>query len=182
MQNVCVFCGASAGKDPIYMEAAYQIGLLMAQMSLGLVYGGAQIGLMGKVADGVLAGGEKVVGVIPESFSHEVAHQGLTKLHIVDSMHARKAKMFDLADACIAMPGGFGTLEELSEVLTWAQLGFHQKPIGLLNINGYYDALLTFFNEAVASGFIKPKHMQMFVVHEDPATLLKLLKEFKSQA
>lgn len=182
MQNVCVFCGSSPGKDPVFMQAANDLGVAMGSASLGLVYGGAHVGLMGQVADAVLATGQKVVGVIPKAFAHEVSHKGLTKLHLVDSMHARKAMMFELAGACIALPGGFGTLEELTEVLTWAQLEFHQKPIGLLNINGYYDALLDFFDQAALAGFIKPQHLELLLVHHDPTQLLQLLKDYKPQA
>jgi uncharacterized protein (TIGR00730 family) len=179
MQDVCVFCGSSAGEDPVFMQSAKALGQAIGKASMGLVYGGAHVGLMGQVADAVLAGGQKVVGVIPQSFAHKVSHTGLTELHVVDSMHTRKAMMFELAGACIALPGGFGTLEELTEVLTWAQLEFHQKPIGLLNINGYYDALLAFFDQAVLAGFIKPQHLELLIVHHDPTELLKLLEDYK---
>jgi hypothetical protein len=178
MQDVCVFCGSSSGKNPIFMQAAQALGKAISDANMGLIYGGAQVGLMGQVADAVLAGGQKVVGVIPQSFAHKVSHAGLTQLHVVDSMHTRKAMMFELAGACIALPGGFGTLEELTEVLTWAQLEFHQKPIGLLNINGYYDALLSFFDQAVSAGFIKPAHLELLIVHHDPIELLKLLQAY----
>jgi hypothetical protein len=163
------------------MQSAKALGEAISHASMGLVYGGAKVGLMGQVANAVLAGGQKVVGVIPQSFAHKVSHEGLTQLHVVDSMHTRKAMMFELAGACIALPGGFGTLEELTEVLTWAQLGFHQKPIGLLNINGYYDALLSFFDQAVLAGFLKPKHLELLIVHHDPTQLLQLLKDYKPQ-
>jgi uncharacterized protein (TIGR00730 family) len=179
MQDVCVFCGSSPGKDPVFMQSAKALGDAISSASMGLIYGGAHVGLMGQVADAVLAGGQKVVGIIPQSFAHKVSHEGLTELHVVDSMHTRKAMMFELAGACIALPGGFGTLEELTEVLTWAQLDFHQKPIGLLNINGYYDALLTFFDQAVLSGFIKPQHLELLIVHHDPTKLLQLLEDYK---
>ena len=179
MQDVCVFCGSSPGEDPVFMQSAKALGEAMGKASMGLVYGGAHVGLMGQVADAVLAGGQKVVGVIPQSFAHKVSHTELTELHVVDSMHTRKAMMFELAGACIALPGGFGTLEELTEVLTWAQLEFHQKPIGLLNINGYYDALLAFFDQAVLAGFIKPQHLELLIVHHDPTELLKLLEDYK---
>jgi len=179
MQDVCVFCGASPGEKPIFMQSAKALGEAISSASMGLVYGGAKVGLMGQVANAVLAGGQKVVGVIPQSFAHKVSHEGLTELHVVDSMHTRKAMMFELAGACIALPGGFGTLEELTEVLTWAQLGFHQKPIGLLNINGYYDALLSFFDQAVLAGFLKPKHLELLIVHHDPTKLLQLLEDYK---
>jgi len=178
MKDVCVFCGSSPGGDPMFMQAAKALGEAISAQSMGLVYGGANVGLMGQVADAVLAGNQKVVGIIPQSFAHKVSHPGLTQLHVVDSMHTRKAMMFELADACIALPGGFGTLEELTEVLTWAQLEFHQKPIGLLNINGYYDALLTFFDQAVLAGFIKPEHLELLIVHHDPTELLKLLNNY----
>jgi len=178
MQDVCVFCGSSSGQNPVFMQAAQALGKAISDANMGLIYGGAQVGLMGQVADAVLAGGQKVVGVIPQSFAHKVSHAGLTQLHVVDSMHTRKAMMFELAGACIALPGGFGTLEELTEVLTWAQLEFHQKPIGLLNINGYYDALLSFFDQAVSAGFIKPAHLELLIVHHDPIELLKLLQAY----
>lgn len=181
MQDVCVFCGSSAGKDPVFMASAKALGEAISLASMGLVYGGAEVGLMGQVADAVLAGGQKVVGIIPHSFSERVAHEGLTELHVVDSMHTRKAMMFELSGACIALPGGFGTLEELTEVLTWAQLEFHHKPIGLLNINGYYDALLAFFDQAVLAGFIKPQHLEMLIVHHDPTELLTRLKDYSPQ-
>ena len=181
MQDVCVFCGSSPGENPLFMQSAKALGEAISSKSMGLVYGGAQVGLMGQVADAVLAGGQKVIGVIPQSFAHKVSHEGLTELHVVDSMHTRKAVMFELAGACIALPGGFGTLEELTEVLTWAQLGFHQKPIGLLNINGYYDALLVFFDQAVLAGFIKPEHLELLIVHHDPSELLKLLEDYRPQ-
>tara|TARA_B100000780_G_C21088497_1_gene438589 strand:- start:400 stop:960 length:561 start_codon:yes stop_codon:yes gene_type:complete len=182
MQDVCVFCGSSAGKDPVFMQAAKALGDAISSASLGLVYGGAHVGLMGQVADAVLEGWQKVVGVIPQSFASKVSHEGLTQLHVVDSMHARKAMMFELADACIALPGGFGTLEELTEVVTWAQLELHQKPTGLLNINGYYNALLVFFDHAVEAGFIKPQHLELLIVHHDPTQLLQLLEDYKLQA
>ena len=181
MQDVCVFCGASPGENPIFMQSAKALGEAISHASMGLVYGGAKVGLMGQVANAVLAGGQKVVGVIPQSFAHKVSHEGLTQLHVVDSMHTRKAMMFELAGACIALPGGFGTLEELTEVRTWAQVGFHQKPIGFLNINGYYDALLSFFDQAVLAGFLKPKHLELRIVHHDPTQLLQLLKDYKPQ-
>jgi uncharacterized protein (TIGR00730 family) len=182
MQDVCVFCGSSAGEDPVFMQSAKALGQAISKASMGLVYGGAHVGLMGQVADAVLAGGQKVVGVIPQSFAHKVSHAGLTQLHVVDSMHTRKAMMFELAGACIALPGGFGTLEELTEVLTWAQLEFHQKPIGLLNINGYYNALLAFFDQAVLAGFIKPQHLELLIVHHDPTELLKLLEDYRPKS
>jgi len=182
MQDVCVFCGSSAGKDPMFIQSAKALGEAISQSSMGLVYGGAHVGLMGQVADAVLAGGQKVVGIIPKSFANTVSHQSLTELHVVDSMHARKAMMFELADACIALPGGFGTLEELTEVLTWAQLEFHQKPIGLLNVNGYYNALLAFFDQAVAAGFIKPQHLDLLIVHHDPKELLRRLDGYEPKS
>lgn len=182
MQDVCVFCGSSPGEDAVFMQSAKALGQAISMASMGLVYGGAHVGLMGQVADAVLAGGQNVVGVIPKSFTHDVSHTGLTRLHVVDSMHTRKAKMFELSDAFIALPGGVGTLEELTEVLTWAQLEFHQKPIGLLNINGYYDALLAFFDQAVSAGFIKLQHLQLLIVHHDPTELLKLLADYKPKS
>jgi hypothetical protein len=176
MKRVCVFCGSSPGARPAYAEAARLLGRELAARGLGLVYGGGGIGLMRVVADAVLAAGGEVVGVIPEALqSKELGHDGLTRLHVVGSMHERKALMADLADAFVAMPGGMGTLEEVAEVLTWAQLGLHRKPCALLNAEGYWDPLVAFFDHAVAERFARPEHRAMVLVDRDPAALLDAL-------
>src|ERR1051325_8659898 len=156
MQRLCVFTGSSSGARAAYAEAARELGTLLARRGIGLVYGGARVGLMGAVADAVLAAGGEAIGVIPQALvAKEVAHTGLTALHVVESMHARKAMMSDLSDGFIALPGGWGTLEELFEVLTWAQLGLHRKPTGLLNVDGYFDGLLAFLTHTVAEAFVR---------------------------
>jgi uncharacterized protein (TIGR00730 family) len=173
MKRVCVYCGSSYGRKPNYLEAARSLGVALARQNLDLVYGGADVGLMGELANAVLGAGGKALGVIPESFAHRVSHQGLTKLYIAASMHERKKMMFDLSDAFIALPGGFGTLEEFTELLTWAQLGFHQKPCGLLNVSGYFDRFLSFLDHAMAEGFMKPLHRELLLVSEEPDALLE---------
>lgn len=173
MKRICVFCGSSAGRLPLYAEAARSLGRMLVARGHGLVYGGASVGLMGQVADAVLAAGGEVDGVIPHALeARELAHQGLTRLHVVDSMHERKALMADLSDGFVALPGGMGTMEEMCEVLTWAQLGLHGKSCGLLDVAGYYGPLVTFFDHAVAEGFLRPEHRAMVLMHEDPASLL----------
>ncbi len=153
--NVCVFCGSSDGAQPEYKQAATHLGATLAAKGHGLVYGGASVGLMGAVADAVLAGGQKAVGVLPEGLAkRELEHKQLTELHIVDSMHTRKAMMADLSDAFIVLPGGIGTLEEMFEVWTWAQLGIHNKPLGLLNVNHYYNGLTSFLDHVTTEGFM----------------------------
>jgi uncharacterized protein (TIGR00730 family) len=175
MRSVCVFCGSSVGANPVYRDAAVALGLEVARLHLRLVYGGGNVGLMGVVADAALAAGGEVVGVIPEALEfRELAHQGLTGLIVVETMHDRKAKMADLADGYIAMPGGFGTFEEFCEVLTWTQLGIQAKPCGLLNVNGYYDPLLALFDRAMAEGFLKPKNRALVLTN---ATATELLGE-----
>ena len=168
MTNICVFCGSSAGRQPAYRAAAQRLGRALAARDIGLVYGGAQVGLMGAVADAVLADGGRSIGVIPESLARvEVAHQHLTELHIVATMHERKAMMAERSAAFIALPGGIGTLEELFEAWTWSQLGIHAKPVGLLNVDGYYDALLAFLDHTAAEGFVRPVHREMLVAGDD---------------
>ena len=177
IKRICVFCGANFGRRPAYRAAAEATGRLLAHRGLGLVYGGGAVGLMGALADAALAAGGEVIGVIPEALAtKEVAHQGLTKLHVVPSMHARKALMAELAGGFIALPGGYGTLEELFEVLTWAQLGLHQKPRGILDVEGYYAALLQLRAHASAEGLLRPEHARLLQVHDDPAALLTLLE------
>jgi uncharacterized protein (TIGR00730 family) len=180
MRRICVFCGSNAGAKPEYGEAARDLGRVLVDRGLALVYGGGKVGLMGILADAVLAGGGEVVGVIPEALmAREVGHAGLTELHVVASMHERKALMADLADGFIALPGGFGTFEEFCEVLTWSQLGFHPKPCGLLNVAGYYDPLLALFDRAVAEGFVPPPHRALVMEETDPARLLDRFAGFR---
>jgi uncharacterized protein (TIGR00730 family) len=173
MKRICVFCGSSPGHDPRYLEAARDLGRVLAGRSLGVVYGGGSVGLMGAVADAALAAGGEVIGVIPEVLRiRELAHRSLTRLHVVGSMHERKALMAELSDGFVALPGGMGTLEELSEALTWAQLGLHARPIGLLDVAGYYRPLAEFFDRAVGAGFLRPAHRQLLLVDDHPAALL----------
>lgn len=180
MRRVCVFCGSSIGKQPAYRESAEALGAVLAKRGIGLVYGGGNVGLMGVIADAVMAGGGNVIGVIPQSLAdREIAHTGITDLRVVDSMHTRKAMMAELADAFIAMPGGVGTFEEFFEVVTWAQLGLHRKPSGLLNVNGFYAPLAAFIDQAVTEGFIKPIHRAAIVVDSDPVRLLDTLATIK---
>lgn len=180
MKRICVFCGSSSGKSKEFMEAATLLGQELVSHNIGLVYGGSNVGLMGRIADSVLEGGGEAVGVIPHSLvSKEVAHTGLTDLRIVNSMHERKAAMADLADGFIALPGGLGTLEELFEVMTWAQLGFHQKPCAMLNINGYYDNLIAFLDHAVEQQFVKDIHRNMLIVEEQSADLLQRMLDYQ---
>lgn len=174
MDSICVFCGSSFGKDPAYKEAARSLGTTLANRDITLIYGGGHVGLMGVVSDATLEAGGEVIGVMPKSLvEREIAHTGLTKLHVVGSMHERKALMSEQADGFIALPGGNGTLEEFFEVLTWAQLGEHRKPCGLLNVAGYYDPLLDVFDHMVARGFLSEKHRDMVLVEQDPEQLLQ---------
>jgi uncharacterized protein (TIGR00730 family) len=180
MRTVCVFCGSSAGSDPAFIDGARALGSAIAATGRGLVYGGAKVGLMGALADSVLAGGGTVTGVIPKSLlDKEVAHQGLTELHVVASMHERKMMMAERSDAFIAMPGGLGTLEELFEVWTWAQLGLHQKPIGLFGPKPFYAPLLGYLDSLVAQGFVRLEHRQMVSLEEDPNVLLGRLEAYQ---
>jgi len=158
------------------MDAAQKLGYALVSGGFSLVYGGACVGLMGRVADAVIAGGGNAVGVIPKSFASRVAHSGLSELHVVESMHERKNMMYELSDAFIALPGGFGTLEEILEILTWAQIGIHKKPCGLLNVAGYYDPLLSFLDNSVSAGFVRPMHREMLVVSDGPEDLLKRME------
>jgi uncharacterized protein (TIGR00730 family) len=180
LNRVCVFCGSSKGSRPEYVSAARNLGAALARREAGLVYGGGCIGLMAEVADAVLDAGGEVIGVIPQALvARELAHAGVTDLRIVGSMHERKAMMADCADAFIALPGGYGTLEEFCEVLTWAQLGLHQKPCGLLNVQGYYDPLLALFDHAVAEQFVRTAHRSLVLEEEDPDRLLDLLESYR---
>jgi uncharacterized protein (TIGR00730 family) len=179
MRRICVYCGSSAGFDPVYKSAAVELGTFLAAENIGLVYGGGNIGLMGALADAALAGGGEVIGIIPHHLiAMEVGHRQLTSLIAVDSMHARKHQMADLSDGFIALPGGIGTAEELLEVFTWLQLGIHAKPVGLLNINGYFDHLLQFLAHMEQSGFLKRAHREMLIVDQSPARLLDQLRGF----
>ncbi|HEX5727331.1 MAG TPA: TIGR00730 family Rossman fold protein [Longimicrobiaceae bacterium] len=180
MKSVCVFCGSNVGRRRAYAEAARAVGATLAARGLGLVYGGGRVGLMGIVADTVLAAGGRAVGVIPRALvAREVGHAGLTELHVVETMHERKARMADLADAFVALPGGFGTLEEFCEVITWSQLGIHPKPCGLLNVEGYYDPLLALFDRAVEEGFLPPMHRAIVIDDTEPGRLLERLEAFR---
>ncbi|CAB1064975.1 Lysine decarboxylase family [Olavius sp. associated proteobacterium Delta 1] len=180
MLSICIFCGSSAGRNSTYIGAAAKLGRLLAEKNLNLVYGGGNIGLMGEIAQGVINHGGKAIGVIPQFLvEKELVYHKLTEVHVVDSMHERKAKMAELADAFIALPGGFGTLEETVEVLTWAQLGLHRKPIGLLNIEGYYNYLNDFFDHMVAEGFLLREYKDMLLIQEDPAAMLEILTTFE---
>jgi uncharacterized protein (TIGR00730 family) len=180
MNRICIFCGSSTGNQPVYREAAEAMGSLLAKRGIGLVYGGGHVGLMGVIADAVLAGGGEAIGVIPQALAdREIAHTGLTKLHVVDSMHTRKAMMADLSDAFVAMPGGVGTFEEFFEAVTWTQLGVHRKPCGLLNAGAFYTPLVAFIDQAVTEGFIKPVHRALMVVDDNPERLLDTLSQVK---
>jgi len=180
MRNICVFCGSSLGANAVYTEAAKQLGKTIVSHGMGLVYGGGSIGLMGVIADAVLKEKGEVIGVIPHALSSkEFAHPGLTELRMVSSMHERKAMMAELSDAFIAMPGGFGTFDEFFEILTWAQLGLHSKPIGLLNVEGYFNLLFKFINHVLKERFIKEYDYNLIITSNDPDKLLYALKEYK---
>ena len=173
MHRLCVFCGSSSGNDPAYSELAQQLGRVLAQRRIGLVYGGGRVGLMGVLADAALAAGGEVIGVIPQALlDREHGHRGLTQLRVVDSMHARKALMAELADGFVALPGGIGTLEEIFEVWTWAQLGMHQKPCALINVGGFFTPLIGFLDHLVATGFLRAESRAMMTVAASPEELL----------
>ncbi|MGC2321743.1 MAG: TIGR00730 family Rossman fold protein [Terriglobales bacterium] len=179
LQRICVFCGSSVGANPAYAAAARELGRTLAERGLGVVFGGGKVGLMGVLADAVLAAGGDVIGVIPDALvAREIGHSGLTKLHVVRSMHERKTLMADLASAFIALPGGYGTFEEFFEAVTWTQLGIHQKPCGLLNVDGYYDAMLTLLERAVADGFIREANRGLVLDAPDIPRLLAKLEAF----
>jgi len=183
LKRICVFCGSSVGSRPTYAAATRELGRTLAARGLGIVFGGGKVGLMGVLADAALAVGGEVIGVIPEALvAREIAHTGLTKLHVVHSMHERKTLMADLADAFIALPGGYGTLEEFLEAVTWTQLGIHKKPCGLLNVNGYYDALLALLDRAVADGFIREANRILVLDAPDVPMLLGKLEAFRPAA
>lgn len=179
MKRICVFCGSSQGSRPEYRAAAEDMAAELVRRNIGLVYGGGNVGLMGIIADAVLKAGGEVEGVIPEHLmAREVGHNGLTKLHVVRSMHERKALMTDLSDAFIALPGGFGTLEEFCEIVTWSQLGLHAKPCGILNVHGYYSPLLAMFDHAVEERFLKPENRALVLARDSVAELLQALAEW----
>ncbi len=187
MQRLCVFCGSNAGHDPRYRNAAEALGRLLAGRGIELVYGGGNVGLMGIIADACLAAGGTVIGVIPEALlgkevaGRHVDHRALTRLEVVASMHARKARMAELADGFIALPGGFGTFEEFCEILTWGQLGFHVKPTGLLNVNGFYDPLLAMFDRAVEDGFLRAENRAMALAAGDGESLLAAMAAYRPE-
>lgn len=181
INSLCVYCGASIGMQAVYADAARTLAAEMVERRIALVYGGGNIGLMGIIADEVLRLGGEVTGVIPTALvEREVGHTGLSRLHVVDTMHQRKAMMAELSDGFIAMPGGIGTLEELFEVMTWSQLGFHDKPIGLLNVQGFYDGLITFIDHVAQQGFLRNHHRQLLMYASNPASLLTRFGEWKS--
>jgi uncharacterized protein (TIGR00730 family) len=183
MKALCVYCGSNPGHREIYAAAAEALGRLLAARAIGLVYGGAAKGLMGRLADAVLAAGGEVQGIIPHSLmKKEIAHPSVTKLHVVNSMHERKALMAELSDGFVALPGGFGTLEEIIEIVTWAQLGFHEKPCGLLNVDGFFTYLLAYLERAEAEGFLKPEHRRMLVVEANPEALLNAFERYRATA
>ncbi|MBT8084488.1 MAG: TIGR00730 family Rossman fold protein [Woeseia sp.] len=179
MKSLCVYCASSPGTRPAYAAAAEALAGLLVERGITIVYGGSSKGIMGRLADAAIAGGGRVVGVLPKALiEKEVGHDGLHELHIVSSMHERKALMSELADAFVALPGGFGTLEEIVETVTWAQLGFHGKPCGLLNVNGYFDALSQFLTHAVDEGFIRRAHHDILQVADSPAELLEKFERY----
>lgn len=183
LSSVCVFCGSNPGRSPAYLEAVATLAGALAGRGIRLVYGGASVGTMGALADGVLAGGGEVVGVIPqEQAGQEIAHEGLTALHVVGSMHERKATMATLSDGFVALPGGLGTLEEFAEIVTWSQLGLHDKPTALLNTDGYYDHLLAFLDHAVTERFLRAADRELVLVGDDPVTLLDRMAGWTPEA
>ena len=187
MKSLCVFCGSNAGHQPIYRAEAEKLGRLLAAQGIQLIYGGGNVGLMGAVADACLNAGGQVIGVIPEALvgkevaGRHVDHRELTRLEVVDSMHTRKARMAELSDGFVALPGGFGTIEEFCEILTWGQLGFHVKPMGLLNVNGFYDPLLAMFDRAVSDGFLREQNRAMALTATDIEALLAAMAAYRAE-
>lgn len=180
MNRICVFCGSNPGLNPVFVETATELGAFLARENVELVYGGGRVGLMGAVADAVMRNGGKVIGVIPEPLAtREVAHGGLTELIVVNSMHERKAKMAELADGFIALPGGFGTFEEFCEIVTWAQLGIHRKPCSLLNIAGFYDSLIALIRHSTEQKFIRPEHHSLVLIDDEIERLFKKMKNYQ---
>jgi uncharacterized protein (TIGR00730 family) len=183
LKSVCVFCGSNPGIDPIYAQAARSLGVAIASRGMTLVYGGGRVGLMGAIAEAVLGVGGKVIGVIPEALKRrELAFEAATELHVVDTMHERKQRMADLSDGFIALPGGFGTFEEFCEVITWAQLGVHTKPCGLLNVKGYYDHLLALFDHAVAEQLLYQRNRSIVITKSEPEELLDAMTRYEAPA
>lgn len=181
MRNICVFCGSSVGNDPAFPQAAQALGRRLAESGITLVYGGGNIGLMGVVADAVLGGGGSVIGVIPKMLvEKELAHHGITELRIVASMHERKALMAELAEGFLALPGGYGTIEEFSEVLTWGQLGLHAKPMGILNVSGYFDHFLRFLDHAVQTRLLRPEHRRLVLEATSVEGLLQSMTDWQA--
>ena len=180
MKKICVYCGSSLGRSEAYQNTAIVLGKELARQNITLVYGGASVGIMGILADTVLEYGGEVIGVIPKDIlAKEVGHNGLTELHIAENMHERKKLMETLSDGFIALPGGMGTLEELFEVLTWGQLGFHHKPIALMNVAGYYDHLIKHMEHSVQESYVRPEHTKMLMIDDDPASLIKQMNDYQ---
>jgi uncharacterized protein (TIGR00730 family) len=180
VKRIAVYCGSATPADPVYIEAARSVGRGLAERGIGLVYGGGRLGLMGAVADSALAAGGEVIGVIPQALVNaEVAHRDLTELHVVDTMHERKARFTELADGFLNLPGGTGTMDELWEAMSWAQLGYHSDPIGLLNVAGYYDKLVDFWEHMGAVGFVRPQHQKMLLVADDLDVLLTMMADYE---
>ena len=180
LRRICVYCGSNPGNDPSHRTAAHDLGAFLARNGIGVVYGGGHVGLMGAVADGALSHHGEVIGVIPKSLMEkELGHGGVTALHVVSSMHERKQMMVDLSDGFIALPGGFGTLDELFETLTWLQLAFHEKPVALLNVGGFFDGLITFIAHMSRNGFLKPEHAACVLVDNEPEQLLASMAAFR---
>lgn len=183
LKSLCVYCGSSVGRDTVYADAARSLARVMVERGVRLVFGGGSVGIMGAVADEVLRLGGEAVGVIPQALMRkELAHAGLTEMHVTPSMHARKTLMAELSDAFVALPGGIGTFEELFEVWTWAQLGFHDKPCAILNVGGYYDRLVEFLDHASAEEFVRPVHRGMLIVESDPELLLERFSAYQPPA
>lgn len=183
MKNIAVFCGSNTGNNPLFKEVAYNLGSTMASFGLGLVYGGARVGLMGAVANGILDNNGEVIGVIPSFLREkELQHDSLSEMIVVETMHERKAKMYDLSDGIISLPGGFGTMDEMFEFLTWGQLAIHRKPTGLLNIDGYYDSLLDFIDTTIDKGFVKEEYRSMLLVSDSVEELLQQMKDYVPSA
>lgn len=181
LQSIAVFCGSSQNVAETYKAAAFELGVQLAKNEIRLVYGGAKVGLMGAVAEGALAQNGSVIGVIPDFLkTKEIAHEAINELIVVSNMHERKMKMHELSDGIIAMPGGWGTMEELFEMLTWAQLGLHTKPIGILNINGFYNDFLTMIDKMLQERFLQTVYRSLLLVHDDAATLLKMMNEYRA--
>ncbi|NMG01688.1 TIGR00730 family Rossman fold protein [Azoarcus taiwanensis] len=183
LKSLCVYCGSSVGRDTVYADAARSLARVMVERGIRLVFGGGSVGIMGAVADEVLRLGGEAVGVIPQALMRkELAHAGLTEMHVTPSMHARKTLMAELSDAFVALPGGIGTFEELFEVWTWGQLGFHDKPCAILNVGGYYDRLVEFLDHASAEEFVRPVHRGMLIVESDPELLLERFSAYQPPA